>query len=345
MIGILISILKIIFTMSFIIFVHELGHFLVAKKCGVYIKEFALGFGPQLFAKQGKETKYTLRMIPFGGYVSMLGEEERVEDERAFSQKKPIQRFFIIIAGATVNIILGLLIYFGLSFTTSDYYTNQVRSLEPNYAAEQNGIQPGDVIEKINGKTICTKTDIDTIVRGSEGNKLVLEIKRNQETKQLEMVPSKMDMTLKDGSQYELYFLGVVLEKADATIQNRFYYSVIKTKGFISELGMNLKMLFTGGVKADQLMGPVGISEIVAETSSLQDFVYFLALISVSLGISNLLPILPLDGGRAVLILIEMMRRKPLKEEIEVKLQEIGFIFIMFLAIYISVNDVTRIFR
>ena len=344
MINFFISVLKIIFTMGFIIFVHELGHFLVAKKCGVYIKEFALGFGPKIFSKQGKETKYTLRAIPFGGYVNMLGEEEKVEDEKSFSQKKPWQRLLIIIAGATVNIILGILIYFFLSVGTGEYYTNQIQRVEQNYIAEQSGIEPGDIVEKINGKQIKSKTDIDSIVRNCNGKAVNIEIKRNNEILQFEIIPSKLEMTLEDGSNYELYFLGIVLEKAELSIGNRFYYSLLKTKAFIIDLGINVRMLFTGGVKANQMMGPVGISEVVAETSSITEFINFLALISVSLGISNLLPILPLDGGRAVLVIIEMIRKKTLKEDIELKLQEIGFIFIILLAIYISINDLIRIF-
>lgn len=240
---IIINILKIVFLLGFLIFIHELGHFLVAKLFKVKVKQFALGFGPTLLKKQGKETSYELKAIPIGGFVNMLGEEEPVEDERAYNKKPRWQRALILLAGGTVNIIFGLL--------------------------------------------VC----------------LIIAISI---------------LGLKNGFAF-------TFELLKATFQ-----SIIE--------------LFTGKVNVEQLTGVVGISDMVIETSGLVDFSYMLAVISISLGVTNLLPFPPLDGGKILLLLIEAIRRKPLKESTEITIQLAGFLLLIGLSIFVTYNDIVKIF-
>ena len=239
-----INAIKIIFILGFLVLIHETGHFLVARLCKVKVKEFAIGFGPTIWKKQGKQTKYALRLIPLGGFVSMEGEEERSLEEGSFSNSSVPKRIAIVAAGGLVNIIFAIITY----------------------------------------------TILITVMTGSFTEAL--------------------------------------------SYTGNFAFSIIES----------LKLLFTGGVSVDQLMGPVGISEVVAQTNGLAEFIYILALVSMSLGVTNLLTFPPLDGGKVVLLLLEAIRRKPLKENTEIKIQMIGFMLLITLSIYVTYNDVTRIF-
>lgn len=255
MISILINALKIIFLLGFLILIHEGGHCIVAKLCKVKVNEFAIGFGKVIWQKQGKETKYSLRMIPLGGFCSMEGEEEASDSEGSFSKASVWKRIAIVVAGAAVNIIFGIIVYFVLVSTV--------------------GLQFAD--------------------------------------------PTK------------------------DTFLNRIYYGSQRTGAFIGSIFESIKMLFTGGVKTDQMVGIVGISEVVVQTSKIVDYIYLLAVISVSLGVTNLLPIPALDGGKILILLIEIIRRKPMKIETEAKIQLIGFSILIALSLFVTYNDILRI--
>ena len=179
MISFLINAIKIVFILGFLVFIHESGHFLVAKLCKVKVNEFAIGFGPTIWKKQGKETKYALRLIPLGGFVSMEGEEERSEKEGSFSKASIPKRIAIVLAGGVVNIIFALIVYFTLTAFTGNNISNIVDSTIPNYSAEAYGIQAGDKILKINNHIIRTKNDLDNILQNCNGKELSVEIERD----------------------------------------------------------------------------------------------------------------------------------------------------------------------
>lgn len=240
----LINAVKIVFILGFLVLIHETGHFIVARLCKVKVNEFAIGFGPIVWKKQGKETKYEIRLIPLGGFVSMEGEEERSDEEGSFSKSSIPKRIAIVSAGGLVNIIFALLTYIILMI-----------------------VMTGDF-----GKALMYTGD--------------------------------------------------------------FAFSIVES----------LKLLFTGGVTVDQLVGPVGISEIVIQTEGIAEFVYILAVISMSLGVTNLLPFPPLDGGKVLLLIIEAIRKKPLKESTEIKIQMIGFVLLITLSIIVTYKDIIRIF-
>ena len=255
MINFLINAIKIIFLLGFLIIIHEGGHFLVAKLCKVKVNEFAIGLGKIIWQKQGKETKYTLRLIPLGGFCSMEGEDTESDEEGSFSKASVWKRIAIVLAGATVNILFGILVYYVLISSV--------------------GIQ--------------------------------------------------------------------FVDPAKDTILNRAYYGAKYTGEFILSIFESIKMLFTGGLATDQMVGIVGISEVVVQTSGILNYLNLLAVISVSLGVTNLLPIPALDGGKIVILLIEVIRRKPMKIETEAKIQLIGFSILIALSLFVTYNDILRI--
>lgn len=413
---IIISALKIIFLLGFLITIHEAGHLIVAKLCKVKVNEFAIGFGPTIWKKQGKETKYAIRLIPLGGFCSMEGEEERSENQGSFSKASIPGRMAIVVAGATVNIIFGLLVYFILMTSSSTYITNEINSVIDGYAAQEIELQQGDKIIKLNGKKIKNKYDLDKVMKKSNGEVLELIIQRNEENLTYNIKPTEVKskstgmyldenakiLSVEKGSSAEKqgiksndkiikvnnqeinndvnkaieiikekgqntilltiersneqinieltpdtissYYLGVNLKQAEDNFINHLVYGGIETKEFAISILDNIKMIFTGGVSVDQMMGPVGISEAVAKTSGIKEFVYMLALISLSLGVTNLLPIPALDGGKLLILLIEAIRRKPMKEKTEINIQLIGFSILIALSIYITYHDILRIF-
>ena len=415
----LITALKIIFVLGFLILIHEAGHFFVARLCKVTVNEFSIGFGPVIWKKQGKQTKYTLRLIPLGGFVNLEGEEERSENEGSFSKASIPKRMAIIVAGGLVNIIFALIVYFSLMMCLNNHTSLVVDSTIDNYAAQTSGIEQGDKILKINGKKVHTKNDINKIMEKATGEEMIVTLQRNKEQKDIALAPTKQEykntgIYLKSTSSgdstkiitveaksnaekqgikandeilkingrevknqteiidiinkqeneeliFELkrgnenieitiipetmhnYYLGVYFAKAENTFANNLYFSLFETKDFTFSIFDNLKMLFIGKVRVNQFMGPVGISEVVANTNKVADFVKILALISLSLGVTNLLPIPALDGGKFLLLLIEAIRRKKLSERTEINIQLIGFAFLITLSLYITYNDILRI--
>lgn len=242
MLGTLLAILKTLILLGVLVIIHEGGHFVVAKLCKVKVNEFSIGFGKTLLSKQGKETKYSLRLIPLGGFVSMEGEEERSDNEGSFSNAGIIKKLLIVSAGAFVNIVFGILIYFIL---VTIYY----------------GIETA--------------------------------------------MPS--------------------------------------TINFINSLFESIKILITGKTTINDLTGPIGIATVVSQTSGLADFIYLMAVISLSLGITNLIPIPPLDGGKNLIYIIEWIIRRPIKEETQLKIQALGLFFILGLSAIVMYNDIVRI--
>ena len=416
MVDFLISAIKIIFLLGFLILIHEVGHLIVAKLCKVKVNEFAIGFGKTIWQKQGKETKYTIRLIPLGGFCSMEGEEERSDNERSFSKASIPKRMSIVVAGAAVNIVFGIIVYFILMSCTGTFVTNEINTLIEGYTAQEIGLQSGDKIVEMNGKKIDNKYDLDDVTKNINSNdEISLKIDRNGEildyktkltevkqkitgiylddeaktvtiernspaekaglkandkiikvngveiTNDTNKIISAIQEKEEENIQIEVqrgnqnievtlvpdylstYYLGVNLKQAEGTLINHIIYGGVETKDFLFSIFDNIKQLFTGRVGIDQMMGPVGISEAVAKTKGFEEFIYLLALISISLGITNLLPIPALDGGKILILLIEAIRRKPLKEETEINIQMLGFTLLIALALYVSYNDILRV--
>ena len=210
----------------------------------------------------------------------------------------------------------------------------KVVTIDKNSPAEKQGIQANDKIIKINNEEINgnVKKAVN-IIQEKDQRTIILTIQRGKENKNIELTPDYVST----------YYLGVSLRPAENTVKNHLIYAKIETKDFAVSILDNIKSLFFGRVSVDQMMGPVGISEVVAKTNGIQEFVYLLALISLSLGVTNLLPIPALDGGKILILIIEAIRRKPLKQEVEINIQLLGFSILIALSIYITYHDVMRI--
>ena len=193
MLGFILAVIKIIVLLGFLIFIHELGHFLVAKLCKVKVNEFAIGFGPLIWKKQGKETKYALRLLPLGGFVSMEGEEERSEDSRSFSKASIPKRIAICSAGAIVNIIFGLIVYFILmAITLGPYVTNEVDTTLNDFVAQKIGLQNGDKVIELDGDKIKSQSDINKTLANQNGEEINIKIDRNGEIIEYNIEPTEV---------------------------------------------------------------------------------------------------------------------------------------------------------
>ena len=338
MIAFLINAIKIIFLLGFLILIHETGHFIVAKLCKVRVNEFAIGFGPTIWNKQGKETKYALRLIPLGGFVSMEGEEEHSEKEGSFSKASIPRRIAIVAAGGLVNIFFGLIVYFTIVSINGNNISTTIKSVQNINNEQFIQLQEGDKIEKINGKKVRNIQNIYTQINKSNGEDVELTVERNDQTINVTVTPIKDEIT---GS----YYIGIILKQEDNNFINNIYYGFWNTVDFSASILDNLKLLFTGKVQTNQFMGPVGISNIVTKTNGIQEYIYIMALISLSLGVTNLLIFPPLDGGKILLLIIEGIRKKPIKQELDLTIQMLGFAALITLSLFVTFNDVTRIIK
>lgn len=319
-----------------LIIVHELGHFIMAKVNGVYVEEFSLGMGPKLFGHKGKETEYTLKAFPIGGYVKMLGEEEVVEDnKRAFCNKTPLQRISIIIAGPLMNFLFALII-FAVITMNKGYVTNVVDGLIEGSPAEEIGIDVGDKIININGKKISTWEDLTTEIYLSNGEKLNIIVDRDNEEKTFNLTPYFNE-------EEQRYLVGV---KPRAVAAPTFIESIKQSgkeiKSLVIQTYAALKTLITGKGSIQDLGGPVSIVKIsgAAAKAGIWSFLNFVAYLSLQLAVLNLLPFPALDGGWTVLLLIELISRRKVNDRIVGTLNYIGFSALILLMILVTIKDI-----
>ncbi len=334
---------------SFIIIFHETGHFLFAKKCGVKVNEFTLGLGPTLFSWGKGETKYCLKLLPFGGSCVMEGEDEESDSDRAFNKKSLWQRFQIVFAGPLFNFILAyiLSVVYIASIGVNDATITDVM---PGYAAAEAGIQAGDTIVSIDGYKIHFYNEVSIytflhannesfdVVYSRDGKKHSTTIvpKYNEESGR------KLIGITKEANYKKLSPLGV-LQYAGYEIKYQIYVTI-----------SSLRMLFTGQVSMNEVSGPVGvvtaISDVYDQSVTSGAFYVFVnltsiaILLSANLGVMNLLPFPALDGGRILLFAIEGIRGKKMNPEIENNINLIGFGLLMVLMIVVMYNDILKLF-
>lgn len=331
---------------SFIVFFHELGHFLLARKNGIYVEEFSIGMGPVLVKKKGKETTYSIRLLPIGG-ACMMGEDEvENQDENSFNNKSVWARISVIAAGPIFNFILAFILSV-IVVSWLGYDKPIVKTVMENSAAEEAGIRAGDVITEINGKNIHIFREISAYNQFLPGEELELGFERDGE-KHTVSLQTRPDETGR-------YLIGITqgqYRKANAftALQYGFY----EVKFWIDYTIESLKMLFTGVIGLDQLSGPVGIVDVVDEaydtniqygvSSVVLAFLNLSILLSANLGVMNLLPIPALDGGRLVFLIVEAVRGKRIPPEKEGMVHLAGLIALFGLMIFVMFNDLKRIF-
>lgn len=317
---------------AILIFVHELGHFMVAKACDVKVNEFALGMGPAIFKKQKGETLYALRAIPIGGYCAMEGEDEDSEDERAFNKKNAWQKAAIVVAGAAMNVLLCLVIMIGISIWSGTPNTT-IGELSPGAPAEAAGLKVGDEIVQIDDTEITAWEDITVAVTGADDTVSVV-VNRDGHQLTYEMQPIEQDGRL---------IIGIMPGRDRSVIQG--IGEGFKATGEMTTIMIeSFRMLFSGEVGVDELSGPVGIVYVVNDTAKmgLIYVFYFTALISMNLAIVNMFPLPALDGGRLIFIIIRKITGKAITDEIEAKVHFIGIMLLLALMLYVTWNDIVR---
>lgn len=321
--------------LSFLVLVHELGHFILAKLNDVMVEEFSIGMGPKLFSIKGKETAYSLRAFPIGGYVKMLGDENKSEDPRAFNNKSSLRRLSIVIAGPIMNILLAVIIY----CIVGGYRGIEmpiVNTVMPNSAAQEVGIKPGDELKKVNNSNILTWDDFSVGVALAKGNSLNIVVKRDGAIKSFAVKP-KFDKT------ENRYLIGITSKVITSpNILQSIDYGFKETITMVNQAFLGFQMLFTGKATASDVGGPVTIVRITgaAAEAGFIPLLIMTAFISSQLGILNLLPIPALDGGYVFLFIFQIITGKKVDDDKVGLVNTIGFSILMALMVVVVIKDI-----
>ncbi len=322
--------------------VHEAGHLIAAKKCGVLVHEFSIGMGPKLFSFTKGETLYSLRLIPIGGFCNMEGEDGESDSEKAFCNKHPLKKIIILVSGAFMNVLLGFLCLCIMFSFLNTLPTTVVDSVSENAPAYTQGLAKGDRILKVNGKRIFVKTDIDTQMYFSDNKDVTLTVQRGEKIKELTVSPY-----MEEGRN----LIGITLKQEENTFLNLLAFSFKYTISICSSVLMTLGMLIKGTISFNETSGPVGIVTVIGQAASgivNKDMIFNLlnitALITINLGMFNLIPLPALDGGRVVFALIELFTRKKVSAKIEGYVHGIGMVALLVLMVFVTYNDVLRLF-
>lgn len=326
-----------------IVLVHEFGHFISAKLCGIKVNKFALGMGPCLLKKQWGETEYSIRLFPVGGFCAMEGEDTDSDNSRAFGKKPVWQRMIVITAGAFMNILLGFVLLIGLVCTYEQVPTTVINGFHKSSKSIETGLEAGDKIVEIDGMSILTIKDLQYALMSSKDDSYDLTVKRNGEKVSLEGVvfEDKINNSVID-------FNVKWLDKNPVTVTS---YAAKDTVSTAKLVWISLKDLITGTYGFRDLSGPVGLVNAIGDAAdsgenfkeSVESLLSLAALITINLGIFNLLPIPGLDGGRFLFLIIEAVRRKPVKPEHEGVVHLIGMALLMLMIIAVTFSDIKRL--
>ena len=340
-----------------LIAVHELGHFLAAKACGVRVNEFSIGMGPQLFHKTKGDTEYSLRLLPIGGYCAMEGEDEDSDDDRALGRQVWWKKFIIFVAGAFMNFLTGLLIIVICLYAGAQaFYTTEIVELNPDFPQQgEDGLMPGDMIYAINGERIYLKSDVSLIMGLGDTGTIDMTVLRDG--KKLDRTLTRQVYTDENGKEYEAYgfaYGGIV----EATPLLRLQYSWYQTMDYVRIVRLSLQMLLSGAAGVNDLSGPVGIVSTITEVgketeaeagfgAALESILYFAAMIAVNLAVMNLLPLPALDGGHVLFLLVNGIAVALFKKEIPSKylnvINGIGFALLMALMLFVTFHDIVKL--
>lgn len=351
--AVILNIFYFVAILGILVFIHELGHLLAAKAFGVYCKEFAIGMGPKVFSikKDHWETTYSIRLLPLGGFVSMAGEpgegDMGVPFERTISGIKPVKRLVVMIAGVTMNLILAVILFFGLTYSVGvvELPAPIIDTVIADTPADKAGLIAGDEIVDIiffDGSSMKPK-DFNQVTQGitTYGNRpLTLEVLRSGERLELELTPEK------DGDRYVIGVYPVQGELRKVGFLEAIPIAFAQVWEVIAALGFLLARLFRG-VGTEAVGGPIKIFEVTSEVSvyGWTYFVSLLANLSVNLAVINMIPIPVMDGGRSVLIIIEMIIGRPLPEKFENGIMLVGLFLMLLLFVFIMGKDIVGLFN
>ena len=338
------SVIITVIAFGIMVMLHEAGHFVTAKRFGVTVHEFSIGMGPLLF-KWGKgETQYSIRLLPLGGYVKLEGEEDASDNPKAFSNISPLKRIVILVAGAFMNIVLGFVCFVIINNTYPVVQVPVISQIVENSAAEEAGLMVGDEIIKLDNTSVDTHSDIKLFMMENKDSVKVTFV-RNGEKQSVVLNP-------KDASG-GTRLIGFVSSLKKLNFLESFEYSYYDTRYVVKAVIASIKMLLTGEAKVSDMSGPVGIVQAVGDTAeSAKDYglkamimqvLMLFAMISVNLGVFNLLPFPALDGGSIIFAFIELVTRRKLKQEVLGYINLIGLALILGLGIFVMYSDIMKL--
>ncbi len=332
------------------VFIHELGHFIFAKHAGIYVYEFSIGMGPQIFKfhRKNDETEYSIRLLPIGGYVQMAGEEieadEDIPKEKQMTHKKWHQRFMTVIAGILFNFLLAIFIFFIVGLINGvPTETTTVADVSKNSAAFKAGLKSGDKILKINGTKIVSSDHLMLLVQINGKDKMNMTILRDGKEKALQITPKEIKENDQVSYQYGFSLKNHLVHDFFSAVK----YGFTKMFSLIHQMILIIAYLLLGKLSISSLAGPVGIYTVVDQSAKagILSLIYLLGFLSLNVGFINLLPIPAFDGGRLLFLIIEKIKGSPVNPKIENTIHEIGFVFLMVLMVVITYHDILRLFH
>lgn len=351
------SVVAFIIVIGVLVFIHELGHFLTARLCKVGVDVFSLGFGPKLLTRKWGDTQYCISAIPLGGYVKMVGEEPGVElaeadKARAFSHKPLWQKSLIVAAGPFFNFFLAVAIFFMLYLTSGVYMAQPVvGKVVEDSPAQTAGLQAGDIIREINETSISSFEDISAIIGDSQGERVNLVVEREGSLGEFVIIPKAHPGKNIFGEPVDRYVIGIVgngqVFHTPLNPIQAMGRAFTDTYGLVKVTILSVAKMINGSLSADNLGGPIMIAQMAGEQAKagMTNFVWFIALLSVNLGIINLFPIPVLDGGHLLFFGIEAVTGKPVNDKMREKLIQFGAGLLMALMIFVFYNDIARMFN
>lgn len=333
------SILLTLLIFAAIIIIHECGHFFAARLCGVKVNEFAIGMGPTLLRFGKKETRYSLRLFPIGGFVAMEGESDQSGDPRAFCNQAVWKRMIIVCAGAVMNLVLGFVIILALTIPNKTLASTTIAEFSEGATTQASGLMVGDEITYINGRRMWVDSDIIFALSTDEDGVVDMTVRRDGEKVSLENV-----VFTKENGTLVIDFKVVGKQRG---LLNTLGYSLGKTASIGRLIWISIGQLVTGQAAVSDLSGPIGTAQAVGEASKagLSTVMNLFAFITVNVGIFNILPIPALDGGRLVFLLFEAVTRKRIKPEYEAYVHFAGFVLVILLFVFVSYQDIVNLIR
>jgi regulator of sigma E protease len=354
-----INIFAFIVVLGVLIFFHELGHFLVARLFGVGVEKFSLGFGPRLVGRKVGITDYRISAIPLGGYVKMVGEEPEKEIDPAaipisFTHKSVSKRIFIVAAGPLFNLLLAVLIFFGMFYFTgtSELKLSPVAlvgGVNDNSPAQRGGLQKGDLITAIDGKAVDSWDDMAAIITQSEGRTLAITLQRDDASQTVEIAPELKNT--KDnifGEEVKRYVIGItrmseIIDK-ELSLTEALSESVVRTFYISKLMVVGIVKMIKGDISTENLGGPIMIAQMAGDQAKVGVGNLLLFIAFINLAILNFLPIPVLDGGHLLFFFVEAIIRRPVNLRFREVAQQVGIFILIMLMIYVFYNDITRIF-
>ncbi len=351
------SLVAFVVVLGVLVFFHELGHFLVARYCGVGVVTFSLGFGPKIYRKTVGLTEYCISLIPLGGYVKMVGEEPgeaiHYQDlERSFSHKPLFQRAMIVAAGPIFNFLLAFLLFFVIAQVSGRYVVEPVvGEVGENTPAQAAGIMPGDVVTQVDGTAVNAWDDMVEMIGNGAGEPLEIHFFRNGSDIKVTVTPEVKVVKNIFGEDINQYMIGIAAKGDVRHIALNSFQAIwdaAKRTWQITKLTiLSVVKIFQGAVPADTLGGPIMIAQMAGEQAKagVANLAFFIAMLSINLGIINLFPVPVLDGGHLLFFALEGITGKRAGEAILEKANQLGIALLVALMVFVFYNDIMRIFN